>query len=65
MLMASCFLPLQTGVAQCLSLSEDMIFCGCADGTVRAFSPADLQFICTLPRPHPLGSDVAAVTEAR
>uniref|UniRef100_A0A3B5B7Z3 MABP1/WDR62 first WD40 domain-containing protein n=1 Tax=Stegastes partitus TaxID=144197 RepID=A0A3B5B7Z3_9TELE len=59
------WVDLRTGVAQSLSLSEDMIFCGCADGTVRAFSPADLNFVCTLPRPHALGSDVSAVTETR
>ncbi|XP_070781678.1 mitogen-activated protein kinase-binding protein 1-like [Enoplosus armatus] len=58
------WVDLRTGVAQSLSLSEDMIFCGCADGTVRAFSPVDLHFVCTLPRPHPLGSNIAAVTEA-
>ncbi|KAM3602699.1 uncharacterized protein V6R79_009223 [Siganus canaliculatus] len=58
------WVDLQTGVAHSLSLSEDMIFCGCADGTVRAFSPVDLHFVCTLPRPHPLGSDISAVTEA-
>ncbi|XP_047429397.1 mitogen-activated protein kinase-binding protein 1-like [Mugil cephalus] len=58
------WVDLRTGVAQSLSLSEDTIFCGCADGTVRVFSPADLHFVCTLPRPHPLGSDVSAVTEA-
>ncbi|XP_044232563.1 mitogen-activated protein kinase-binding protein 1-like isoform X2 [Thunnus albacares] len=58
------WVDLRTGVAQSLSLSEDMIFCGCADGTVRAFSPIDLHFVCTLPRPHPLGSDVSAITEA-
>ncbi|CAK6962647.1 mitogen-activated protein kinase-binding protein 1-like [Scomber scombrus] len=58
------WVDLRTGVAQSLSLSEDMIFCGCADGTVRAFSPVDLHFVCTLPRPHPLGSDVSAITEA-
>lgn len=55
----------QTGVAHSLSLSDEMIFCGCADGTVRAFNPADLHFVCTLPRPHPLGSDVSAMAEAR
>ncbi|PWA27493.1 hypothetical protein CCH79_00000162 [Gambusia affinis] len=54
----------RTGAAQSLSLSEDTIFCGCADGKVRAFRPADLHFVCTLPRPHPLGADVSAVTEA-
>ncbi|XP_028253713.1 mitogen-activated protein kinase-binding protein 1-like [Parambassis ranga] len=58
------WVDLRTGMAQSLSLSEDMIFCGCADGTVRAFSSSDLHFVCTLPRPHPLGSDIAAVTEA-
>uniref|UniRef100_G3PG87 Mitogen-activated protein kinase binding protein 1 n=1 Tax=Gasterosteus aculeatus aculeatus TaxID=481459 RepID=G3PG87_GASAC len=52
-----------SGSQESLSLSEDTIFCGCADGTVRAFSSADLHFACTLPRPHPLGTDVAAVTE--
>lgn len=55
----------QTGVAQSLSLSEDLVFCGCSDGTVRAFSPVDLCFICTLPRPHRLGSDASALREAR
>ncbi|XP_017157686.1 mitogen-activated protein kinase-binding protein 1-like isoform X2 [Poecilia reticulata] len=58
------WVDLRTGAAQSLSLSEDAIFCGCADGTVRAFRPADLHFVCTLPRPHPLGADVSAVTEA-
>uniref|UniRef100_A0A8C3A5F3 Translation initiation factor beta propellor-like domain-containing protein n=1 Tax=Cyclopterus lumpus TaxID=8103 RepID=A0A8C3A5F3_CYCLU len=59
------WVDLRTGVAQSLSLSEDMIFCGCADGTVRAFSTVGLHFACTLPRPHLLGADVSAVTEAR
>ncbi|KAG7263637.1 LOW QUALITY PROTEIN: hypothetical protein CRUP_019729 [Coryphaenoides rupestris] len=45
-----------------LSLSDDVIFCGGADGTVRCFSPVDLRFLATLPRPHPLGTDVAAAT---
>ncbi|XP_054900420.1 mitogen-activated protein kinase-binding protein 1-like [Poeciliopsis prolifica] len=58
------WVDLRTGAAQSLSLSEDAIFCGCADGTVRAFRPADLHFVCTLPRPHPVGADVSAVTEA-
>ncbi|XP_043961955.1 mitogen-activated protein kinase-binding protein 1-like isoform X3 [Gambusia affinis] len=58
------WVDLRTGAAQSLSLSEDTIFCGCADGKVRAFRPADLHFVCTLPRPHPLGADVSAVTEA-
>ncbi|XP_051265541.1 mitogen-activated protein kinase-binding protein 1-like isoform X3 [Dicentrarchus labrax] len=58
------WVDLRTGVAQSLSLSEDTIFCGCADGTVRAFSSVDLHFVCTLPLPHPLGSDISAAREA-
>ena len=51
---------MQTGAAQSLSLSDGIVFCGGADGTVRCFSPADLSFLGTLPRPHPLGSHVGA-----
>ncbi|KAM9777987.1 mitogen-activated protein kinase-binding protein 1 [Neosynchiropus ocellatus] len=50
--------------ATCLCVTDDFIFCGCSDGTVRAFSPVDLHFLCTLPRPHHLGADVGRFTEA-
>uniref|UniRef100_A0A8C7R2U3 Mitogen-activated protein kinase binding protein 1 n=1 Tax=Oncorhynchus mykiss TaxID=8022 RepID=A0A8C7R2U3_ONCMY len=50
--------------ATSLSVTDELIFCGCADGTVRAFSPVNLHFICTLPRPHCLGTDIATVVEA-
>ncbi|XP_058255005.1 mitogen-activated protein kinase-binding protein 1 isoform X2 [Hemibagrus wyckioides] len=53
-----------TGLATALSVTEDLIFCGCADGTVRAFNPVNLHFLCTLPRPHSLGTDIATVTDA-
>ncbi|XP_036397625.1 mitogen-activated protein kinase-binding protein 1 isoform X1 [Megalops cyprinoides] len=53
-----------TSLATSLSVSEELIFCGCADGTIRAFSPINLHFICTLPQPHSLGTDIATVTEA-
>ncbi|XP_072555425.1 mitogen-activated protein kinase-binding protein 1 isoform X2 [Paramormyrops kingsleyae] len=53
-----------TSLATSLSVTEELIFCGCADGTVRSFSPANLHFICSLPRPHSLGMDVTTVTEA-
>ncbi|XP_051965560.1 WD repeat-containing protein 62 isoform X2 [Xyrauchen texanus] len=49
--------------AQCLSVSETFIFCGCADGTVRVFSPQDLRYITTLHRPHCLGVDVSQGTQ--
>ncbi|XP_043554434.1 mitogen-activated protein kinase-binding protein 1 [Chiloscyllium plagiosum] len=52
-----------TTMANCLSVSEDFIFCGCADGTVRLFNPANLHFIATMPKPHHLGMDIAAATE--
>ncbi|XP_077366814.1 mitogen-activated protein kinase-binding protein 1-like isoform X2 [Festucalex cinctus] len=58
------WVDLQTSVAQSLTLSSDRLFCSCADGTVRVFSPLDLRFVGTLPRPHPLGADVASVTQA-
>uniref|UniRef100_A0A8C3S4N0 Mitogen-activated protein kinase binding protein 1 n=1 Tax=Chelydra serpentina TaxID=8475 RepID=A0A8C3S4N0_CHESE len=53
-----------TTVANCISVNHDYIFCGCADGTVRIFSPLNLHFVTTLPKPHFLGMDVASVTEA-
>ncbi|XP_030643725.1 mitogen-activated protein kinase-binding protein 1 [Chanos chanos] len=58
------WVELRTSLATSLSVTEELIFCGCADGTVRAFSPVNLHFICTLPRPHSLGTDIATVTEA-
>ncbi|XP_012682239.2 mitogen-activated protein kinase-binding protein 1 isoform X2 [Clupea harengus] len=58
------WVELRTTMATSLSVTEDLIFCGCADGTVRAFSPINLHFICTLPRPHSLGTDIATVVEA-
>uniref|UniRef100_H3CAC3 MABP1/WDR62 first WD40 domain-containing protein n=1 Tax=Tetraodon nigroviridis TaxID=99883 RepID=H3CAC3_TETNG len=55
------WVELRVSQATCLSLTEDLIFCGCSDGTVRAFSAVDLHFRCTLPRPHSLGTDVGLV----
>ncbi|XP_039546085.1 mitogen-activated protein kinase-binding protein 1-like, partial [Pimephales promelas] len=55
---------LQTSSAHALTVTEDLIFCACADGTVRVFSPSDLQFICSLPRPHHLGIEVSGVTQS-
>ncbi|XP_051868022.1 mitogen-activated protein kinase-binding protein 1 isoform X2 [Pristis pectinata] len=57
------WVELRTTMANCLSVNEDFIFCGCADGTVRLFNPANLHFIATMPRPHYLGMDIAAATE--
>ncbi|XP_077178906.1 mitogen-activated protein kinase-binding protein 1 isoform X2 [Paroedura picta] len=58
------WVELRTTVANCISVSHDYIFCGCADGTVRIFNPSNLHFVTTLPKPHFLGTDIASVTEA-
>ncbi|XP_029317026.1 LOW QUALITY PROTEIN: mitogen-activated protein kinase-binding protein 1 [Cottoperca gobio] len=50
--------------ATCLSVTDELIFCGCSDGTVRAFSPVNLHFLCTLPRPHCLGADIGSMVDA-
>ncbi|XP_028857067.1 WD repeat-containing protein 62 isoform X2 [Denticeps clupeoides] len=52
------WVDLKTGSARCISVSEALIFCGCADGTVRVFSPQDLRYIATIHKPHHLGVDV-------
>lgn len=49
----------QTSSASCLVVTDDHIFCGCADGIIRVFRPTNLQYITTLPRPHRLGVDLA------
>ncbi|KAK2846492.1 hypothetical protein Q5P01_009491 [Channa striata] len=54
---------LKTSSGSCLAVSEDFIFCGCADGIVRVFSPSNLQYITTLPRPHRLGVDLTQSTQ--
>lgn len=57
------WVDLKTTSAQCLSVSGTFVFCGCADGTVRVFSPQDLRYITTLHRPHCLGVDVSQGTQ--
>ncbi|KAF1393458.1 hypothetical protein PFLUV_G00015940 [Perca fluviatilis] len=54
---------LKTASASCLAVSKDFLFCGCADGAVRVFSPSNLQYISTLQRPHRLGVDLAQSTQ--
>uniref|UniRef100_A0A8C5CY18 Mitogen-activated protein kinase binding protein 1 n=1 Tax=Gadus morhua TaxID=8049 RepID=A0A8C5CY18_GADMO len=51
--------------ATCVCVTEELLFCGCADGTVRAFSPVTLHFLFTMPRPHPLGCDISSLRHAR
>uniref|UniRef100_A0A3B3CDT7 Uncharacterized protein n=1 Tax=Oryzias melastigma TaxID=30732 RepID=A0A3B3CDT7_ORYME len=49
------WVDLKTSSASCLAVSEDFVFCGCADGVIRVFSPTRLQYLTTLQRPHLLG----------
>ncbi|XP_030071349.1 mitogen-activated protein kinase-binding protein 1 isoform X2 [Microcaecilia unicolor] len=58
------WVELRTAVANCIFVNQDYIFCGCADGIVRIFNPANLHFLSTMPKPHHLGMDIATVTEA-
>ncbi|XP_068441893.1 WD repeat-containing protein 62 [Clinocottus analis] len=55
---------LKTSSASCVAVSEDFIFCGCADGAVRVFGPSHLQYITTLQRPHRLGVDLTQSSES-
>ncbi|XP_075581512.1 WD repeat-containing protein 62 [Pelecanus crispus] len=52
------WIVLKVPLANCLCLSEEMIFCGCANGTVRIFQACDMRYLSDLPKPHPLGVDV-------
>lgn len=49
----------QVSVANCICVSEELIFCGCANGTVRIFHTHNLHYLTDLPKPHYLGTDVA------
>ncbi|XP_054154489.1 mitogen-activated protein kinase-binding protein 1-like [Oppia nitens] len=53
------WVELRTTSANCISISDELICVGCAQGIVRCFDPKNLHFICTLPRPHTLGIDIA------
>ncbi|XP_061916798.1 WD repeat-containing protein 62 isoform X1 [Entelurus aequoreus] len=52
------WIELKTTSASCLVLTEDLIFCGCSGGVIRVFSPSNLHYITTLPRPHRLGVEL-------
>ncbi|XP_069063712.1 WD repeat-containing protein 62, partial [Pleurodeles waltl] len=53
------WIDLKISASHCLSASEEFIFCGCRDGTVRIFNPLNLQYVTNLPKPHSLGTDIA------
>ncbi|XP_044291370.1 WD repeat-containing protein 62 [Varanus komodoensis] len=53
------WIDLKVSAAHCLCISEELIFCGCANGTVRLFQAHDMQYLTDLPKPHLLGVDAA------
>lgn len=48
-----------------MTVGENFIFVGCAEGIIRCFSPMTLEFLVTLPRTHYLGVDVALGLDIR
>ncbi|XP_068901374.1 mitogen-activated protein kinase-binding protein 1-like isoform X6 [Tenebrio molitor] len=53
------WVELRTSSANCITVGENYIFVGCAEGIIRCFDPATLRFVTTLPRTHYLGVDVS------
>ncbi|XP_063680293.1 mitogen-activated protein kinase-binding protein 1-like isoform X3 [Bolinopsis microptera] len=56
------WLDLKVNDAFALYVTNDHLLCGCSDGVVRVFEPASLTHIVNLPKPHPLGVDLASCT---
>ncbi|XP_053123806.1 WD repeat-containing protein 62 [Hemicordylus capensis] len=52
------WIDLQVSLANCICVSEEFIFCGCANGTVRIFHTHNLHYLVDLPKPHHLGIDI-------
>ncbi|XP_054855250.1 WD repeat-containing protein 62 [Eublepharis macularius] len=53
------WIDLKVPLANCIRVSENFIFCGCANGIVRIFHTHNLLYLTDLPKPHYLGIDVA------
>nr|XP_058135263.1 WD repeat-containing protein 62 isoform X2 [Dasypus novemcinctus] len=53
------WINLKVSLSSCLCVSQELIFCGCTDGTVRIFQAHSLHYLTNLPKPHYLGVDVA------
>ncbi|EMP27075.1 WD repeat-containing protein 62 [Chelonia mydas] len=59
------WIDLKVSLANCICVSEEFIFCGCANGTVRIFHSYNMHYLTDLPKPHYLGIDVAKELEPR
>lgn len=49
----------RTTISNCMCVSDQFIFVGCAESIVRVFNAGTLEYLTTLPRTHYLGVDVA------
>ncbi|KAK2182251.1 hypothetical protein NP493_359g02037 [Ridgeia piscesae] len=58
------WVELRTSCAYCLTVGEQYLYVGCAEGIVRIFNCRTLNYLSTLPRPHPLGVDVATAVDS-
>ena len=52
------WVSLKSPLASGLSVSANYVAVACANGVVRLFEPVSLEYVTTLPRPHPLGPAV-------
>uniref|UniRef100_A0A8B9CIY9 WD repeat domain 62 n=1 Tax=Anser brachyrhynchus TaxID=132585 RepID=A0A8B9CIY9_9AVES len=59
------WIVLKVSLATCVCVSEELVFCGCDNGTVRIFQARDLRYLSDLPKPHPLGVDVTQAPQPR
>uniref|UniRef100_A0A8D0GZ97 WD repeat domain 62 n=1 Tax=Sphenodon punctatus TaxID=8508 RepID=A0A8D0GZ97_SPHPU len=59
------WIDLKVTVANCICVSEEFIFCGCANGTVRIFHTHNMHYLSDLPKPHCLGVDVVQELKLR
>ncbi|KAJ7304118.1 hypothetical protein JRQ81_011643 [Phrynocephalus forsythii] len=53
------WIDLKVSLANCICVSKEFIFCGCANGTVRMFCVDSLHYLSDLPKPHYLGINIA------
>ncbi|CAO3583213.1 unnamed protein product [Absidia cylindrospora] len=53
---------LQVSNAYSITVSSTYVICSSSHGTVRLFEPVTLKYYGVLPKPHPLGMDISAIT---
>ncbi|KAG2218778.1 hypothetical protein INT45_000315, partial [Circinella minor] len=56
------WVDLQVQSAYSIAVSSNYVICACAGGIIRLFEPGSLKYCGMLPKPHPLGTDIGAIT---